>query len=86
VFLSYHGPADSTPSYFLSKYPVGICCPTLEFKDIRETLQRLLSDMTLRQSGALARRKALEEELGLEVMVQRFASLLNVDRRALLPL
>ncbi len=82
----YHGPTDSSPALFFKDYPVGLCCHSLETADILTTLSRLVTDTALRNSIAEARQAALENALGLEVMLRQFATLLGIDRSELLPM
>lgn len=82
----YHGPRQSSPADFLQEYPVGLSCHSLGIADIQSTLRRLLFDHALRASFSRARAIALEERLGAEAFLRRFAELLGVDRAQLLPL
>jgi len=82
----YHGPKDSSPTEFFSVYPVGLCCHSHGAKDISENLERLATDDALIRSIVDARRYAQEQELSLDVMLQRFATLINVDYHQLVPL
>lgn len=54
----FHGPKESTPSYFLNKHHVGIACNSLEADDILETIDLLFSDVFLSQYEA-SQQKAL---------------------------
>ncbi len=74
----YHGPEDSSPTEFFGQYPVGVCCHSLDEDEIVAGLEKLaLGDVRVRAS--MARLRALQEELGLEVMLSRFAELIGVD-------
>ena len=84
--ILYHGPTDSSPRYFIDKYPVGLCCHSLDINDIKGILRLLLFDYDVREKAGVAQQRALKEILGLESMLQRFATLLDIDRHALLPL
>lgn len=81
----YHGPEDSSPARFFKDYPVGLCCHSMRAVDILETLTRLAIDAELHNTASVARRAALENVLGLEVMLKQFAVLLGIDRSQLLP-
>jgi hypothetical protein len=70
----------------MDKYPIGLCCHSLEIKNIQQTLRSLLFNCHVRAQAGIAQQRALQEELGLECMLQRFASLLGIDRSVLLPL
>lgn len=82
----YHGPVDSSPKYFMDKYRIGLCCHSLEIKDIQETLRSLLFECNVRVQAGAEQQRALDEELGLECFLLRFATLLGIDRCILLPL
>jgi hypothetical protein len=82
----YHGPRQSSPAEFLQRYPVGLSCHSLEIADIQRTLRTLLFDQEVRASLAGARAGALEDRLGSEAFLRRFAELLGIDRTQLLPL
>lgn len=86
VPVLYHGPADSSPAIFLRRYPVGMSCHSLQSGDIRRTLRTLLCDQEVRESAAKERRRALDEQLGAEAMLRRFADVIGVDRARLLPI
>jgi hypothetical protein len=86
VPVFYHGPRESSPADFLQRYPVGQSCHSLDAADIQRTLRTLLFDRALRESFARARQCVLEECLGLEAMLRRFAELLGIERDQLLPL
>lgn len=84
--IFYHGPIDSSPKHFMDKYPVGLCCHSLELEDIQKTLRSLLFEYDVRAQAGLEQQRALEEELGLECFLRRFATLLGIDRNLLLSL
>ena len=78
--ILYHGPATSTPARFLSKYPVGVSCVSNSSTSLLGAIERCVWDEELLRGYPAARCKALEEELGLEAMIRRFAIFLGVDR------
>jgi hypothetical protein len=85
VPVLYHGPVDSSPAIFLRRYPVGMSCHSLQSEEIRRTLHTLLCDQRVRHSATIERRRALDEQLGAEAMLRRFADVIGVDRALLLP-
>lgn len=85
VPVLYHGPVVSSPTAFLRRYPVGLACHSLETAEIHRTLRALLFDQEVRSVAASERRRALDEQLGTEAMLRRFANFLSIDRAQLLP-
>jgi hypothetical protein len=81
----FHGPEDSSVARFFQRYPAGICCHSLDKGQIVASLERLASDGHLYSAAAAAGQAALDQELNLTVFLDRFAMLLGIDRRALLP-
>jgi hypothetical protein len=79
VFI--HAPPYASPALFHEKYPVGISCGSLNTRDIVNALERFVEDDSLRQRAAVARTTALENELGLHVMLERFFEFSGVDLR-----
>jgi glycosyltransferase involved in cell wall biosynthesis len=73
-----HAPAYASPTLFHEEYPVGICCSSLDSNDITAALTRLAEDEPLRRRAAAARTAALEQELGLPVMLRRFAEFCGI--------
>lgn len=84
--ILYHGPAESSPAYFLSKHPVGVCCHSNEHKALLEAMERCIEDEAFLAGYCQARAKALDEELGAEAMLRSFARLLGAERSELAPL
>jgi hypothetical protein len=74
----FHGPADSSPTDFLRRFPAGLCCDSLDADRIVESLRRLASDPALYASAVRAGQEALDAELGLDVFLRRFAELVGV--------
>jgi hypothetical protein len=81
VFI--HAPAYASPTLFHEEYPVGICRASLDSRDIIAALERFVEDESLRQRAAAARITAPEQELGLPVMLKRFAQFVGIDFGAL---
>lgn len=82
----FHGPADSTPARFLDRYAVGVSCNSDQPATLLEAIERCAWDADLCRGYPAARSRALEEELGLEAMIRRFADFLSVKRSDLAPL
>ena len=68
----FHGPGTSSPVVFFEKYPVGVCCHTLEKKDILDSLCRLIFDKELYEQSTKNGRKALKEVFDMHVIENRF--------------
>jgi hypothetical protein len=82
----FHGPEDSSPARFFRRFPVGLCCHSLEESEIIESLRRFITDREFYAAATQAGQVALDQELDLRVFRQRFATLIGVDEGALLPL
>jgi hypothetical protein len=76
-----HAPGYASPALFHEKYPVGISCRSLKGEDIVTALERVVEDDSLRQRAAAARTAALQNELGMHVMLERFGEFSGVDLR-----
>ncbi len=74
-----HAPLQSTPARFLSQYPLGICCPSLDSEDIRAALEHLLQPEAYAQYARQAHRAAVEQ-LNLEEFQCRVRRLLGSIR------
>ena len=79
----YHGPEDASAAAFLRRYPAGVACHTLEPDAILASLVSLFDADGAYDAAVRAGRRALEEELGEHVLVERFAHLLGVPAAAL---
>jgi glycosyltransferase involved in cell wall biosynthesis len=75
----YHGPADSSPAHFMTRFPVGLCCQLTEAQPIVETLRRFITDPELYSSAVMAGQQALDEYLHPNTFYAHFAELLNID-------
>lgn len=82
----YHGPEDSSPTRFFRRFPVGLCCHSLEESDIIESLSRFVTDRDFYASAARQTQVAVEQELNLRVLLRRFAALIGTSEAELLPL
>ncbi len=85
VPVMYHGPMESSPATFLRCYRIGLCCHSLDIAEIQGTLRALLFDQEVRAVVANEQLRALEEQLGAEAMLRRFAEVLGIERSQLLP-
>ncbi len=52
VPILFHGPKESSPSWFMDDFPIGLCCHSLIAEDILRTINRLVSDTTVAQHDA----------------------------------
>ncbi len=68
----FHGPDYSSPARFLSNYPVGVHCDSLDSHAIVHALEVLAGDDDAYMACVAAGRSALENELGHDVFVKRF--------------
>jgi glycosyltransferase involved in cell wall biosynthesis len=57
----YHGPRHSTPDQFLSQYPAGLCCPSLDAAEIRAALEQLLQPGAYAEYARQSHRAAVEQ-------------------------
>lgn len=82
----FHGPSEALPALFLQRYPVGVVCASHRRQAILDSLVFLLTDPQFRAGYAAARERAYREELSIDVMVSRLATLLGYpDSTARLP-
>lgn len=82
----YQGPKDSSPTRFFQRFPVGICCHSLNESDIIESLSRFVNDQDFYASAARQTQIAVDQELNLRVFLKRFASLIGISEAELLPI
>ena len=82
----FHGPEDSSPAHFFRRFPVGLCCHSMEEPDIIECLRRFASDREFYATATAAGKAALEQELSLHVFLRQFAMLIGVATNQLLPI
>lgn len=71
----FHGPGHSSVCSFLERYPAGISCTVLDVISLAETIQTVARDPGFNERTAIARERAIAEELGIEptrVRWQRF--------------
>jgi hypothetical protein len=72
-----HSPAGSSPAEFMRRFPMGVHCASIDPTIIAGELHRLLFDVELRQRASVARRQALEKELGTDAVLGRLGTLLR---------
>ena len=82
----FHGPEDSSPARFFRRFPVGLCCHSLEESKIIECLHRFATDREFYASATQAGQVALNQELDLRVFLRRFAMLIGIEEGELLPI
>jgi hypothetical protein len=75
----FHGPRDSSAAHFIERYPIGVCCHSMESEDILHSLRRLTQDPVILAKAATARQSALEEVIGYEILLRNFAALLGIE-------
>jgi glycosyltransferase involved in cell wall biosynthesis len=82
----FHGPEDSAPVRFFGRYPIGICCHTLESQGIVQCLRRFVEDPVFYSQAVQAGTRALDEELDLRIFLERFAAMIGVDSAVMRPI
>ena len=82
----FHGPKDSSPARLFRRFPVGLCCHSLEGAEIIESLRRFITDREFYAAATRAGQVAMDQELNLRVFRQRFATLIGIEEDELLPL
>jgi len=78
----FHGPRDSSPTEFLSRFPAGVSCHSLDSKAIASAIVDLASDSSAIGSMRRAGQQALQEELNETVLFERFAELFGISKQA----
>ena len=74
----FHGPEDSSPARFFHRFPVGLCCHSLEEPEIIKSLKRFITDREFYALAARTSQAALDQELNLQVFRRRFAALMGI--------
>jgi len=80
----FHGPQYSSVTKFFYRFPVGICCHSLEESKIIECLHKFATDKNFYAESTKAIQTALDEELDLRIFLKRFAELLGIEESDLL--
>jgi hypothetical protein len=80
----FHGPENSSPTLFFRKFPVGLCCHSLEESEIIRCLERFITDKDFYASATEAGHRALTQELNLDIFLSHFAELIGISREKLL--
>ena len=75
----YHGPENSSPTRFLQRFPVGLCCHSLDKSEIIAILRRFVVDREFYASAAQQTQTAVDEELNLTVFRRRFAAFIGIS-------
>jgi hypothetical protein len=79
----FHGPRDSSPARFFSRFPVGLCCHSLEEGEIVKALRRFVTDKEFYALAAQAGQVAFDTEINLHVFRRQFASLIGIAEEQL---
>jgi hypothetical protein len=82
----FHGPRDSSPARFFRRFPVGLCCHSLEEGEIVKTIRRFITDREFYALAAQACQIAFDTEINLRVFRRRFANLIGIAEEQLLPM
>jgi len=82
----FHGPKDSSPARFFRRFPVGLCCHSLEEAEIVESLRRFVTDREFYAAAGQAAQMAIDQELDLRIFRRRFATLIGIQEDELVPL
>jgi glycosyltransferase involved in cell wall biosynthesis len=78
----YHGPRDAAVVDFFSRFPVAECCHSLEAGSVADSIRRLANLPDEAYASMIeAGRRAVQEELNLDVFLARFCELMGVDER-----
>jgi len=80
----FHGPRDSSPARFFKRFPVGLCCHSLEEEEIVKAIRRFITDKEFYALAAQAGQVAFDTEINLHVFRRRFASLIGITEEQLL--
>ena len=80
----FHGPEDSSPANFIKKFPVGLCCHSLEESEIIRCLERFITDKDFYASATEAGQRALNQELNLDIFLSHFTELIGISKEKLL--
>lgn len=75
----YHGPSNSSPSEFLTKYRVGIeCNSNNNIDDLMAAIMCFVENKAFYKEFSSERMKALERELSQEVFYRQFAKFMSI--------
>lgn len=75
--ILFHGPQNSSPAQFLSRYRVGICVSSLAHTDLINALKYLISDKEFLANYSAERKRALSEEINPESFEAGFLDLIE---------
>jgi hypothetical protein len=82
--ILYHGPGSGSPAKLMDRYPIGLCCNSLESEKIISCIRRFIIDQTLYQNATMYGQKALMEEFNLKVFLQRFSELVGIEENVMI--
>lgn len=75
--ILFHGPRDSSVTRFMERFPVGVCCHTLNKTEVAQTLKAISGNPDTRKHAYAAGTKAQSEELNIGVFRNRLQALLS---------
>ncbi len=81
----YHGPQESSPAHFMRKYPIGVCCHSLQPDEILASIRTLMTDTALYNQSTQMGAVAIREELSLPIFLARFAAFMGITEGQLVP-
>ena len=76
--ILFHGPENSTVAKFIKTHPVGICCYSMDPKEIILCLKRFLQEPDIYNIASLAAEKVTNEELSQSYFKKNFEILMGV--------
>jgi hypothetical protein len=82
----FHGPRDSSPARFFRRFPVGLCCHSLEEGEIVKAIRRFIADREFYALAAQACQVAFDTGINLRIFRRRFANLIGIAEEQLLPM
>ena len=77
--IFYHGPEYAGIVDTIRKHGVGLCVHSLDPKEIISALEKMIKDISLRESFNKAAISAFHSEFNAKVMVRNFADLIGVE-------
>ncbi|MBN1877025.1 MAG: hypothetical protein JXA33_22575 [Anaerolineae bacterium] len=82
--IFYHGPGHASVAQFMSRFPIGISCYSLDAQEIIAALSQLVENLPFYTNAIDSSREALEDELGRDTFLSHFAHLVGVSEEDLL--
>jgi len=77
VFI--HAPDYSTLTPFFEKYPIGVCCESLEPNDILRDMQSLVTDPQVLVAAGFQIARVVSESINVEIFRKQFARFVGID-------